>query len=260
MTVHWRVLAIRAGLRRGTRGEHFLEPGAWDEPHETAYWFWAARRGARTVLIDAGMSTERAAGLAGLDWAGPAHELLAAAGIAPESVDRVILSHLHYDHAGGARYFPHARVAIQRAERAYWSGPVAERVVSQRWLVDPRDLRELEEAAAQGRLEELDGSVELEPGIRVDRLGGHTPGMQAVTVATESGPVVIASDASHFFENVEGDKPGRLFLDLPAVYFAFDTLAALDTTGNGIAPGHDPDLSRRHRVVSTAPHTVRITP
>ena len=51
------------------------------------------------------------------------------------------------------------------------------------------------------------------PGIRVHRVGGHTAGLQIVTVNTARGPVVLTSDASHFYHNVETRQPVQIITE-----------------------------------------------
>ena len=52
-----------------------------------------------------------------------------------------------------------------------------------------------------------DGDAELFPGVSLHLIGGHTMGLQAVRVATRRGWVVLASDASHFYANMEQVRP-----------------------------------------------------
>jgi glyoxylase-like metal-dependent hydrolase (beta-lactamase superfamily II) len=59
----------------------------------------------------------------------------------------------------------------------------------------------------EGRVVFVDGEREILPGIRVVKVGGHTAGMQIVTVQTERGQAVLASDASHYYRNLEEGFP-----------------------------------------------------
>ena len=144
----FRVYAIRYARREGRRGEHFH--GYDDrshEPHPTAYFVWPAVSERHTVVIDAGISADRAGRLAGLDYLASPVETLAKMDVTAAAVDHVVLTHLHYDHTGTARAFTTARYVLQRAELDYWTGPWAKRVTSQRWLVDAEDVAQPVSAA-----------------------------------------------------------------------------------------------------------------
>lgn len=240
----WRVLAVHYASRRGLRGQHFLgHDERSGEPHPTAYYVWLAVSATTTVLVDAGISAGHAATVAGLDHRGSPVALLGEVGVAPEDVDVAVLTHLHYDHTGTVAELPRARYVVQRAEWEYWTGPWAARITREHWLSSAADLAHL--AGAGDRLELLDGDRDLAPGLSVHRVGGHTAGMQVVRAATPAGAVVLASDSSHFYENVETDRPGTLLHSMPGVYGAFDRVRELADPGL-VVPGHDPEVLERH--------------
>jgi glyoxylase-like metal-dependent hydrolase (beta-lactamase superfamily II) len=239
------VYALQYGRRAGVRGEHFL---GWDassgEPHDIAYYAWLVLSADRTVLVDAGMDPNAEPPLTGWSFRTSVPALLADLGIPPAGIDTVVLTHLHYDHAGGVRSFPRARVFVQEAELAYWAGPAARRNARETWLVDREDLGHLAALRGTGRLVALAGDGEVAPGVSAVLVGGHTAGMQIVVVRTASGPLVLASDALHFFENLEADRPGSILHSMPEVYLAFDRAREL-ARGGPIVPGHDPSLPDR---------------
>lgn len=242
----FQVYAIRYARREGRRGEHFH--GYDDrshEPHPTAYFVWLAVSSRHTVVIDAGIGADRAGRLGGLEYLASPVDTLAAMGVTPAAVDHLVLTHLHYDHTGTARAFTTARPVLQRAELDYWTGPWAQRVTSQRWLVDAGDLAHLLAARDQGRVRLVDGDAAVVPGLGVHLVGGHTAGMQVVRVRTGRGHVVLASDASHFYENIEDDRPCAILHDLPGVYGAFDRIRALADADALVVPGHDPGVLDR---------------
>jgi len=106
---------------------------------------------------------------------------LQAAGFAPESVDLVAMSHLHFDHAGGlltadgSRAFPRARIVAQRAEWEIALGDNPRLVAS---YVQP-ELTLVRDWGAEGWVE---GERELLPGVSVVPTGGHSAGHQAIIV------------------------------------------------------------------------------
>ncbi|MEU7790351.1 N-acyl homoserine lactonase family protein [Amycolatopsis sp. NPDC049159] len=232
------VYALCYGRRTGYRGEHFLGHGRDSaEPHPTAYYVWLAVSPEHTVLVDAGIRAERAREVAGLEYVEPGR-LLAELGATP---DIVVLTHLHYDHCGTVADFPGARFVVQRSEVDYWTGPWAERIERERWLLDEVALDHLR----AGPLDLVDGDAEVVPGLSVHLVGGHTAGMQVVRVETAAGPVVLASDAAHFHENLDDDRPAPLLHSMTGVYGAFDRVRALAGTGP-VVPGHDPEVLTRY--------------
>lgn len=241
----WRVLAVQYASRQGVRGQHFLgHDDRSAQPHPTAYYVWLAVSDSATVLVDAGISAAHAATVAGLAHRGSPVALLGEVGVGPADVDAVVLTHLHYDHTGTVAELPRARYLVQRAEWAYWTGPWARRISREHWLSNPADLAHL--AGAGHRLELLDGDREVLPGLSLHRVGGHTAGMQVVRLRTPAGAVVVASDSSHFYENLETDRPGTLLHEMTGVYGAFDRVRELADPGL-VLPGHDPEVLRRHR-------------
>ncbi|MGW3351843.1 N-acyl homoserine lactonase family protein [Nonomuraea rubra] len=248
MSTHpqYTVYAVRYAQRDARRGEHFhgYEPGG-ERSHPTAYYVWAAVSGEHTVVVDTGIAPERAARVQGLDYRCSPVEALAELGIAAESVDHVVLTHLHYDHTGTARDFPRARYVVQRAELDYWTGSWAERITRERWLLDDGDLAHLTAAVKGGRALVPDGDAALLPGLSVHLVGGHTAGMQVVRVETARGPVVLASDASHFYENIESDRPFPILHSMTGMYGAFDRIKELAGDPGLVVAGHDPLVLER---------------
>ena len=102
----------------------------------------------------------------------------------------------------------------------------------------------------------VDGDAEVLPGIRVHRVGGHTAGLQIVTVATAAGPVVLTSDASHFYRNVETRQPVQIITSLPEMLAAFETIDRLAGPTRLVVPGHDPLVAERFKPVE--PGIIRI--
>lgn len=233
------VYALCYGRRSGFRGEHFLGyDGNSAEPHPTAYYVWLAVSPEHTVLVDAGIRAARAREIPGLDYVEPGR-LLAGLGAAP---DIVVLTHLHYDHCGTVADFPDAQCVVQQSEVDYWTGPWAKRIARERWLLDEVALEDL-------RADPVDGDAEVVPGLSVHLVGGHTAGMQVVRVETAGGPVVLASDAAHFHENLDDDRPAPLLHSMTGVYAAFDRVREL--AGPGIVvPGHDPEVLSRYPPVT----------
>lgn len=175
---------------------------------------------------------------------------LAAIGVAPEAVDVVVLSHLHFDHAGGVLsawrggdpsrlVFPNARYVVGAEAWARAKAPHARDRAS--FIPGLCELLE-----ATGRLELVDGqtSETLGPDYRFHRSSGHTPGLLLLEVPAEHGPVVFAADLI----------PGKAWVHLPITmgYDRFPELLIDEKTallGDLVARGgylfftHDPEIA-----------------
>jgi glyoxylase-like metal-dependent hydrolase (beta-lactamase superfamily II) len=95
----------------------------------------------------------------------------------------------------------------------------------------------------------IDGDREVLPGLRVHRVGGHTAGLQIVSVETARGRVVLTSDASHFYQNIERRQPVQIITNLPDMYAAFETIDALAGPARLVVAGHDPQVASRFKPI-----------
>ncbi len=158
------------------------------------------RTGDQTVLIETGCGNKLndvQMQHFGVDPRRDYLDRLSAAGIAPESVDIVINTHLHYDHCGWNTVrrgdgsivpsFPRARYYVQRTE---WER-AREQHERDRVSYLSENYDPLVEA---GRMTLLEGDRELLPGIAVEVLPGHTRGMQAVLVRSKGETACYISD------------------------------------------------------------------
>ncbi|MDG4789815.1 MBL fold metallo-hydrolase [Micromonospora sp. WMMD1102] len=145
----------------------------------------------RVVLVDAGVGPADAPARSWAPVPGRLPAELAAAGIAPEQVDTVVLTHLHTDHVGwavtgegGTPYFRNARYLLQRAEVAAFRRHDPAGVAG--YLLDP--------LTAAGQLDALDGDLRLTPGVRIVATPGHTPGHQSVLVEHADDALLLTGD------------------------------------------------------------------
>lgn len=250
------VLAVRYGYRVTTRAESYLNFHMYGEPDadlDIDYYFWVIRDGRSVFLVDTGFAPEVGDRRRRVHFTTPA-EALPGLGISPEDVTAIVITHAHWDHTGNARQFPRAQVIMTEAEYDFWTSPIADReqFAAHR---EPEEIALLRRAREQDRLTLFTGQHTLAPGVELIEVGGHTPGQLIAAVATgNGGTAVLASDALHFYEEVERDRPFAILADLPAMYRAYDTLAQLAAQpGTHLVAGHDPAVRARFAPCAPSP-------
>ncbi|HEX6000168.1 MAG TPA: N-acyl homoserine lactonase family protein, partial [Hyphomicrobiaceae bacterium] len=170
--------------------------------------------------------------------------------IAAGNVDQVVITHLHYDHAGTLTAFPKARFHLQAAEMAYATGPcMVHAHLRHPFTVD--HVCEMVKNVFSGRVIFHDGDAQIAPGVTVHKIGGHSRGLQCVRVATANGPVVLASDASHYYENFETGKVFPITVDIADVLAGYQKLQTLAGSPRCIVPGHDPLVLARYPALNS---------
>lgn len=247
----YEVLIVRYGTRTTTRSDVFGNYGVYGEPDgpiEMDYFCWIARNSARTVLIDTGFS--RAGGdKRGRTMLADPRDALARLGVDPADEPAVIVTHGHYDHIGNLAHFGRSPVIVARDEAGFWAGPHG-RHVQFRHSAEDTELNDLARAVDEGRATLFGDRYQVADGIEVRKIGGHTPGQSVVLVRTSEGPVLLASDAVHYYEEYERNMPFVSATSLLDMYAGFDTIRALteDGTAAHLVSGHDPGtLSRFSR-------------
>ncbi|MFQ5827616.1 MAG: N-acyl homoserine lactonase family protein [Candidatus Methylomirabilia bacterium] len=158
---------------------------------------------------------------------------LGSIGLKPDAVDTVVISHLHYDHAGGAFLFPKSELIVQQDEYAYAHYPAS--FFSSMYYRKNFDL-----PGYRWRL--IEGDLELVPGVTALRTDGHTPGHQSLLVELpESGPIILAGDSCYWQEHIDQERvPGVVWNPTLALY-SIKRLKTLARLVNGrIFPNHDP--------------------
>lgn len=249
----YEVYALKYGERHTTACQFFYREPSHD-PLRLDFYVWLVLGGPHPVLVDTGCREEDGIPRGLVGYVSPA-AMVARLGVRPESIPVALVSHLHWDHWAGHALFPAAEFWVQREEVAFWTGPIARHEVY-RHLASPEALGQLVTLAYGGRVRLVEGEQEVLPGLRVHRVGGHTAGLQIVSVETRAGRIVLTSDAAHFYRNVERRQPTQIITSLPEMLAAFDTIQALAGDPARVVAGHDPEVAARFRVVE--PGIIRI--
>jgi len=211
------------------------------------FYLWCLLGGPFPILIDTGFTREDAEVREVSKYINPT-TLLSKIGVDALEVPLVLVTHLHWDHWGGYSLFPRATFWVQRKEVSFFTGPVARYEVYQR-VTNPNALSELVRLNYSGRILLVEGAREVVPGVKVHWVGGHTAGTQIVTVRTARGEVVLTSDASHFYRNMERRQPVQIITNLPQMMRAFEKIEELAGSKDLIVVGHDPEVLNRFQQV-----------
>ena len=234
------IYALRyATMSPRTPHMNFLSP----DPHETAasdldYFVWLIRGHGRDILVDTGFNAEEAAVRSRKLTINPV-EALARFGIKAEAIKDVVVTHMHYDHAGNLERFPNARFHLQDREMNYATG----RCMCFAALRHPFSVEHVTLMVRHVFSERVtfhSGDGEIMPGVTVHRVGGHSDGLQVVRVATARGPVVLASDAAHYYTNLHRRSPFPIVYNISDMCQAWETVERLAGHPDRIIPGHDP--------------------
>lgn len=239
MTSVWEIYAIKYAERNTrTRADSFIMDAHHETPHAMDYYVWLLRNGDRTILVDTGYDPDEAERRDRPIETPPA-QLLEAFGHPADSIKDVILTHLHYDHAGSLRAFPDAQLHVQAREMEFATGPcMCHEHIRMPFTGD--HICDMVRSLYAGKVAFSEGSREIAPGLEVHLIGGHSRGLQCVRVLTRRGWVVLASDASHYYENYRAGKPFPIVVDVEDMLAGFDKLRLLAESDDHVIPGHDP--------------------
>ena len=238
----YEVLAVRYGTRQTSAADVFLSYpvyGEQDRPLGMDYFFWVARSPSRTIVVDSGFSPEGGAARRRTTLMDMA-TALRAAGVNPDDVGQVVVTHAHYDHIGGLPAFRAAEVIMTRSEYEFWTGPLGDRTLFAHHT-EAAEISHLRSLRTAGRLTLTGRSHQVAPGVTLTEVGGHTPGQAVVTVDGGPGRIVLASDAVHYYEELERDRPFTTVVNLADMYAAFDQIREMEQdAGTRVIAGHDP--------------------
>jgi glyoxylase-like metal-dependent hydrolase (beta-lactamase superfamily II) len=240
----YEVHAIRYATMPRQRSDNFLPRDLHDGPMPMDFFVWLLQSPTRTILVDTGFSA--ATGVAReRNFLRCPIAALKHLGVAPEQVHDVVLTHLHYDHAGNLGLLPNARFHVQDLEMQYTTGRrMCHASLRHAYAVD--DVVELVRHVYADRVMFHNGDTVLAPGVELMLIGGHTQGLQSVRVRTARGWVVLASDASHYYENVERARAFPLVFNMADMLEGHRRISAAADSPQHVVPGHDPLVMQRY--------------
>jgi glyoxylase-like metal-dependent hydrolase (beta-lactamase superfamily II) len=207
---------------------------------DIAMMVWLVKGNGRNILVDSGFYREQFFKQWHVtDFVKPS-DAVKRAGVEPEDITDVIITHMHWDHADGMDLFPKAKIWLQKDELQYYAGEAWQ---SRRTHggIDPDDVLAAVKLNMQGRVGLVNGDAqEILPGVTCYTGGKHTYASQFVAVNTAAGTVVLASDNMYLYENLEKHVPIAATLDADSNLRAQDRMKQLAVSPQFVIPGHDP--------------------
>lgn len=249
----YEVYAIKYASVDRVRHSNFLDPidGDGDALMPLDFFVWLVRGHGQLLLVDTGFSQVSALARNRRFLQDPL-DALKRLGIAVDDVRNVAITHLHYDHAGNVNLFPNAKVWLQEREIAYATGKcMCDAKQNHFFALD--DIAVVLKRLYQGEVCLVDGMHAFAPGIELHRIGGHTDGLQIVRVMTEKGWVVLASDAAHYYENLEKRNPFPAIYSKPDMMKGYELIRQLADGDDNIIPGHDPAVCTKFPALAEHP-------
>ncbi len=241
----WKLYAIRYARHDRVAHENFLGGDPHDNtPMPIDYFVWAAVSENQTFVIDTGFD-EATARKRGRQFLHPPGDGLRAIGIDPDTVAEVIISHMHYDHCGNHAMFPRARFHLQEREMRFATGRYMAHA-HMRFPFDVEDVVAMVRRVFAGRVVFHNGDTEIAPGLSLHHAGGHSMGLQMIRAKTRRGWVVLASDAAHYYANLERGLPYPITFHAGDALDAFRRAQALADSPDHVIPGHDPLVLERY--------------
>jgi glyoxylase-like metal-dependent hydrolase (beta-lactamase superfamily II) len=240
----YEIYAIKYAHHARTAKENFLGGDPHDGPMPMDYFVWLVRGEGREIVVDTGFNAAVAAKRARRITL-PVEEGLRRMGVDAAAVKDVAITHLHYDHVGNFDLFPQATFHLQDLEMQYATGRCMT-VEAMRHAYELEDVVGMVRRVYAGRVRFYDGEGEIAPGVTLHHVGGHTMGLQVVRVATRRGWVVLASDASHYYANMELGRPFPIVYNVGDMVDGWRKARALADSPGHVIPGHDPLVLERY--------------
>ncbi|HEX2566162.1 MAG TPA: N-acyl homoserine lactonase family protein [Burkholderiales bacterium] len=240
----YEVYAIKYAHHPRRASENFIGGDPHDGPMPLDYFVWLVRGHGHEIVVDTGFSKAVALKRAREHLRCPT-DGLRMLGVDSAQVRDVVVTHLHYDHIGNFDLFPAATLHLQDLEMRYATGRYMCHECF-RGAFEVEDVVGMVRRVYAGRVRFHDGDAELYPGVSLHLIGGHTMGLQAVRVMTRRGAVVLASDASHLYANMEQTRPFPIVWSVAGMVDGYRRLRELAESPAHVIPGHDPLVMERY--------------
>jgi glyoxylase-like metal-dependent hydrolase (beta-lactamase superfamily II) len=239
-TPEYSIQAIRYASSPGVPASELVVGGPKDVKLDIAMVVWLIRGGGHTILFDSGFHRDTFLKYFPMtDYLRP-DEAVKTAGVKPEEVTDIVISHAHWDHIGGIDLFPKATIWIQKEEYRYYTMD-AWQPGGQHGGIDPEDVKVLLQLNTEGRVHLVDGdNVEIFPGIRAYTGARHTYASQYLRV-DGNPPFVLASDNCYFYLNLSSHLASATFSDTDHAGNIAAQSRMIDLAGSPdrVVPGHD---------------------
>jgi len=234
------IQAIRYATSPGVPVSELVVGYPKDTKIDIALVVWLIRGGGHTILFDSGFHRQTFVKEFPMkDYLRP-DEAVKLAGVQPEQITDIVISHAHWDHMGGLDLFPKAQVWIQKEEYRYYTG-AAWQPGGDHGGIDPDDVKYLVQVNTEGRMHLVDGdNVELFPGIRAYTGARHTYASQYLKV-DGNPPFVLASDNCYLYVNLSEHLASDTFSDADHAANIANQARMVQLAGSvdRIVPGHD---------------------
>ncbi|MDO9278927.1 MAG: N-acyl homoserine lactonase family protein [Polaromonas sp.] len=250
MIPHYKVTAIKYATVNRRRKDNFQNPvlGNPDDWMALDFFIWLIVGQNIVVLVDTGFSPASALARQRSYLCTPT-ESLRLLGYEPEDIQDLVITHLHYDHAGNLDEFKDSTIWVQEREVQFATGKCMCAPLLNHFF-STEDISQLIKRLYQSKVQIINGEHCLHEGIELHCIGGHTDGLQVVRVNTEKGWIVLASDAAHYYENFTLRNPFPAVFNMTDMLVGFDRLLELADGEANIIPGHDPMVCERFPLIN----------
>lgn len=202
---------------------------------------WLIRGGGRNILFDSGYHRDTFLKYFPSTGYIRPDEVVKLAGVQPDEITDIVISHAHWDHLGGIDLFPKATVWIQKEEYRYYTGE-AWQPKGDHGGIDPADVQQLVKLNTEGRVRFVDGdNVEIFPGIHAYTGGHHTYASQYLRV-DGNPPFVLASDNCYLYRNLAEHRASATFTKADEAANIQNQARMIQLAGGSsdrVIPGHD---------------------
>ena len=252
MLPNYEIYGIRYATNEGRkRGQNYILEADPTAPLVLDFYCWVLKSEDRLIVVDTGMNAETARQ--------HGHQMLVSLpavwrdlGVEADQVDTVIMTHLHFDHAGNMDHFPKARFHMQAEEMHYVTGEWMGRP----WFRRAYEVDEICQAVRllhQGRLHLHGREAEIAKGITAHWVGGHCAGQEILRVHTARGWVVLASDALHYYEEYQRSVPFAVAFNLSDMIKGHELIRDLADSDDHVLPAHDPLIAKIYPAAGIGP-------